>query len=218
MAVFRAALAHSGCSDATATTMPMIPRLGSCLLGLALLLPATAPAQQAPRAEPAFDFSQMLATAQDLLLRMPDAQADGLFQALHGVSKHPGDRAALCQALDPGADRSLQGMSALAGRLSQPSRETLANAIAEAVVSAMGNPQPMPWDRAAAKQALRANAVRAGLLHDGFSAGFAEGADNTARCQSLAWMLDVVAERPAEERVLLIRLLLAQGLGMVQTM
>lgn len=191
--------------------MLIASRALACLLAVPLALPFTAQARQAP---PAPDLGSLLAMAQDLLQRMPDAQADGLFRALHATSKQPQDRAALCQVLTPGADRSLQGMSALAGRLSPSSRETLANAIADAVVAAMANPQPQGWDRSAAEQALRTNAVRAGLLHDGFSAGFAEGADNDARCQSLAWMLDVIAERPLEERVLLTRLLLAQGLAL----
>lgn len=176
----------------------------------------TAPAQTANSAgqprQVALDFAPLLAVAQDLLLRMPDAQADGLFQALHATAQNTADRTAVCNILQPNADRSLQGMSALAGRLSQPSRELLASAIAEAVVAAMSNATPPPFDRPAAEQALRANAVRAGLLYEGFSAGFAADASNEARCQSLAWVLDVIAERPQAERIALTRLLLVQGL------
>ncbi|MDO5506288.1 MAG: hypothetical protein Q4F49_08390 [Pseudoxanthomonas suwonensis] len=193
--------------------MLIASRLLGGLCGLALLLPLAAPVQAQTAPPQPLDFSSLLANAQDLLLRMPDAQADGLFQALHAVSRQEQDRAALCRVLEPDGDRSLQGMSALAGRLSPESREVLANAIAEAVVIAMQNSTPAAWDRDAAEQALRANAVRAGLLHEGFSEGLVEGASSQARCQSLAWMLDVIAERPVEERVLLTRLLLAQGLA-----
>lgn len=196
--------------------MLIASRVAGSLCGLALLLPLAATAQtatSAPQPQPQPGIGSLLAAAEDLLLRMPDAQADGLFQVLLAISRHESDRTALCRVLEPEADRSLQSMSALAGRLSPEGREALANAIAEAVVMAMQTSTPAPWDRAAAEQALRANAVRAGLLHEGFSQGMAEGASSQARCQSLAWMLETIAERPAEERVLLMRLLLVQGLS-----
>src|SRR5690606_8053314 len=91
------------------------------------------------------------------------------------------------------------------------SRQRFADAIAGLLLAGLQG-QPQPFDRETAAQALRASTARAAILHDGFTAGFAEDAPREARCRSLRQMMDVLAQRPPAERAAVTRLLLEQGL------
>jgi hypothetical protein len=180
------------------------------LLVLALALPCAASARQSEDLQ-TFDPAALVGGVQDMLDRAPDREIDGLFQALHGSLRRPEEADAICGLFDPAADRSLDGLNGVAMRLPETSRQRFVEAIANVVVAGLqGEPQPI--DRAAAAQALKSNGARAAMLHDGFTAGFSEDAPQAARCRSLQQMMDVLAQRPQGERVLVTRLLLEQGL------
>ncbi len=157
-----------------------------------------------------FDPAMLVADGKELLARAPDPAIDHLFQAVHASSQDPRDAQVLCTLFDPQADRSLAGLNAIASNLGPTSQQRFANAVAEVFVAAMQNP-PQPYDPAAAQQALKAAGVRAALLNDGFTAGL-NGDDHSARCGSVAMLLDALHERPLGERAAVTRLLLSEGL------
>lgn len=191
-------------------------RLYAALLGLALAVPAAASAQDFESFE-GFDPAVLMGGVGDVLARTPDAQVDGLFTALHGSMRQPAEAEAICSLFDADADRGIDSLNAVAMRLPEASRQRFADAIAQVVVAGLQG-QPQAWDRAAAAQALKANGTRAAILHDGFTAGLAQDASRDARCNSLGAMLDVLAERPQNERVPVTRLLLEQGLAAATTL
>jgi hypothetical protein len=185
----------------------------SALLAVALSVPLVAPAQGG---EWTLDPSVLAADGRALLMRAPDEAIDPLFQAVHAAAREPREAAVLCALFEPRADRSLEGFNAAATRLSQASQERLALAVAGLLVAATQHP-PQRFDAPAARQALKANAARAAILHDGFADGLAmdgDGADaRAARCRALGWMLDTLQQRPLAERALVTRLLLDEGLA-----
>ncbi len=159
-----------------------------------------------------FDPTVLMQGAQDVLARTPDREVDALFQSLHGAMQRPAEAQAICGLFDDDADRSLDGLNAVATRLGPDSRQRFADAIGTALVAGLQG-QPQPYDEAAAAQALKSNGARAAILHDGFTAGLADGATRDARCASLGQMLGVLAQRPQAERASVLRLLLSQGLS-----
>jgi hypothetical protein len=179
---------------------------------LAIGLAASAPslAQDSVLEQWGFDPTVLVSSGQDLLSRAPDEAVDGLFQTLHATAKRPEESQALCALFDPQADRSLDGLNALASQLGEESRVRFADAVAQFVVAAAQNP-PQPYDAAAARQSLKAAGVRAALLDDGFVAGL-NGDDHPARCRSIGLLLDAVQSRPPGERAAVTRLMLAEGL------
>lgn len=159
------------------------------------------------------DPQALVVDGQALLLRAPDPSIDGLFRAVHASSRQPHEAQALCALFDPQADRSLAGLNATASQLGQASRERFANAVAGVFIAAAQS-QPRPFDEPRAQQLLKAAGVRAMLLDDGFMAGL-NGGDSDARCHSIGSLLDVLEQRPLEERAAVTRLLLSQGLNML---
>ena len=181
------------------------------LLAVAVALPAAASAQQGLGD---FDPAALMGEVQDVLVRTPDAQIDGLFHALHGSMRQPQEAEAICGLFDADADRGIDALNDVATRLSGASRQRFVDSIANVVVAGLQG-QPQAYDQAAAVQALRANGARAAMLHDGFGAGLSSGASRDARCRSLGQMLDVLADRPQLERAMVTRLLLDQGLRQI---
>jgi hypothetical protein len=177
-------------------------------VGIAAALALPARAQQPA---PAYDPVAIADGVRQLLSRTPDREIDGLFHALHGAMREPREADAICGLFEDGADRGFEGLNRAAMQLGESSRQRFVDAIAYAVVAGLEG-QPQTLDRAAAEQALKSNGARAAMLHDGFSAGLVEGATRQARCTTLGQMLDVLAQRPQAERVLVTRLLLEQGL------
>lgn len=178
------------------------------------LLPTPAIAQQRDAGAWSFDPS-LLAAGGDLLQRIPEREIEALFQAVHAAAQSPDEAPALCGLFDPQADRSLAGLDAAAMRLGPDGQARFANAVANALVAALQSP-PQPYDAAVARQSLKAAAVTAAILHDGFFAGLNTQGDDpavrTRRCQSLQWLLDAMQTRPQAERVAMTRLLLDEGL------
>lgn len=172
---------------------------------------AAAPASAQESAETwSLDPSALPAESDDLLLRAPDEALDGLFQALHAGAQSPRDAQALCALFDPEGDRSMEGLNRTAAELSDGTRDRFAEALAGLLVGALQSP-PQPFDLAQARQALKANLVRAALLHEGFSADLA-GTDHPARCRAVAQLLGVLQARPLSERAAVTRLLMREGL------
>lgn len=199
--------------------MPMKITAGSIAALLAVL--AYAPMQAAAQDwEPGgFDVSALVAGTRDVLQRAPDREIDALFQAVQASAAIPREADALCAMFDPAADRSLEGFERFAARLGEASRERFADALANVLVAGLQG-APQAYDAAAARQALKSNAARAAILHEGFVAGLtAEGdtaASRDARCRSLRWMLDTLESRPLPERALVTRLLLGEGMQRLQ--
>jgi hypothetical protein len=191
-------------------------RCTAVLLIVAMLL-LTAPLRaSAQDTDWNLDPGALLASGNDLLRQVPDAEMDGLFQAVHDAAQDDRQAQLLCGLFDPDADRSLQGLGAVASKLDPASRQRFASAIAAALVAAMQSPQ-QPFDAARAGQSLKAAATTAAILHDGFVAGInTSGADapsREARCRSVRWLLDAMQSRPQAERAAMTRLLLEQGLA-----
>lgn len=163
------------------------------------------------------DPAAIAAGASDTLMRAPDASIDRLFQAVHRASAVPGDAAVLCGLFDPDADRSPQALGAAAQRLSEASRQSFGGALIDIAANGLQNPR-QAYDPAAARQTLKAAGTTAMLLHDGFAAGLnADASDpqaGQARCRSLRWMLDALAEQPLARRAAATRLLLHEGLAL----
>ena len=163
-----------------------------------------------------FDPGILAASGSDLLRRAPNAEIDGLFQAVHAATRNEHEAQAVCALFEPDADRSLDGLNAAASRLGPASRERFGNAVGNVLVAAVQSP-PQVFDAAAARQSLKASGVTAALLHDGFVAGLTATGSTTdsraARCHSLRWLLDAMQSRPQGERAAMTRLLLDEGLA-----
>jgi hypothetical protein len=184
-------------------------------MAAALALPINALAQDAT-APWTLDPSLLAASGNELLQRVPDPQVDALLLAVHDAMQDDSQAQVLCGLFDPQADRSLQGLNAVASKLHPASRERFAGAIADALVASVQSP-PQPYDGARATQSIKAAAVTAALLHDGFTAGFNAPVDTpdgqSQRCRSVRWLLEAMQSRPAAERAAMTRLLLQQGLS-----
>lgn len=189
----------------------------AALLAVLNCVPLQATAQD--REPGGFDVSALVAGTRDLLQRAPDREIDALFQAVHASAAIPREAEALCAMFEPGADRSLEGFERFAAKLGDASRERFADALANVLVAGLQG-APQAYDAAAARQALKSNAARAAILHEGFVAGLNAGGDSAdsrqARCRSLRWMLDTLRARPLPERALVTRLLLGEGVQRLQ--
>lgn len=191
-----------------------MPALTTATLLAALTVVGAAPPvpARAPQAAWTFDPQVLVGDGRELLRRAPDRAVDALFLAVHDSTRDPERARPLCALFAPGADRSLVGLQEIAAQLSPADQERFAGAVAELFVAALQSP-PQPYDEAAARQALKAAGVRAALVNDGFVAGL-NGADATARCRSLRWLLEQLHARPRPERAAVTRLLLGEGLAL----
>jgi len=186
---------------------------------LAVLLALSSPlAAQRSLAEQAaqwgFDPSVLVADSQSLLLRAPDREMDLLFQAVRGSAQDPGEAAALCTALDPAGELGLEALQTAGEQLGPASRERFVNAISAVVMAAAQHP-PQPFDERGARQALKAAGVTAAIQHEGFVAGLASS-DREARCRSVRLLIDGLQTRPLAERAAATRLMLREGLTLLE--
>lgn len=195
-------------------------QMSSKTVGCGLLLALASMAMPLTAQQYEFDLSQLdpaavASVGGDLLRRAPDAAIDDLFQAVRTSAQSPEEAAILCALFEPGADRSAQAIQRTAERLGPASRERFANAFVGIALAGLQG-QPQPYDAAAAQQALKATAVKAGFLHDGFGAGLnASGNDpasREARCRSFRQLVGVLGNEPLPTRALATRWLLDQGL------
>jgi len=188
------------------------------VLTLALLASSTPLLAQRSLAEQAaqwgFDPTVLVADSRALLLRAPDREMDLLFQAVHGSAQVPGEAAALCTAFDPDGELGLEALQTAGEQLGDASRARFVDAIGAVVLAAAQHP-PQPFDEPAARQALKAAGVTAAIQHDGFVAGLS-GSDRDARCRSVRLLIDGLQTRPLAERAAATRLLLREGLTLLE--
>jgi len=192
------------------------------IAGLLCLASATA-AQPARAQQYGIDLSKIdaaavLSNGSDVLRRASSPSIDALFQAVLASSREPAEARALCALFEPDADRDLAAFQRTVDRLGPASRNRFANAFTDVAMSGLQG-QPQAYDPAAAQQALRAAAITATLLHDGFMLGLtATGTDEAsrrARCTAFGQMVDVLKDQPQPQRVMATRWLLNEGLTLV---
>ncbi|UNK42652.1 hypothetical protein MNO14_00660 [Luteimonas sp. S4-F44] len=189
------------------------------LLLTALWLPAwPASAQQYEIDLSQIDTTAVLSSGGDVLRRAAPEAIDGLFQAVLHASREPGEARALCDLFEPDAARDLAAFQRTVDRLGPASRNRFANAFTQVALTGLQGP-PQAFDPAAAQQVLRAAAVTATLLHDGFMLGLTstgtDEASRAGRCRAFRQMVDVLKDQPQTQRVLATRWLLAEGLTLV---
>lgn len=162
------------------------------------------------------DRLQVLAGANDVLARAPDADVDRLFKAVHAASRDEREAGGLCALFEPGADRSLAGLQQAANALGERSRARFIEAVTAVVVNGLQGP-PRAYDPATGEQALKAATVTGMMLHDGFLLGLsstgADAASRQARCTAFRQMVDVLDGFSLAERAAATRYLLGEGLA-----
>lgn len=187
-----------------------------CCVGL--LLTVSMPAVHAQQYE--FDLSQFDAAAMatvgsDVLRRAPDSAIDSLFQAVRIAAHSPDEANVLCALFEPEADRSVQAFQRTVARLGPASQDRFANAFVGLALAGLQG-QPQPYDPAAARQVLKATAVKATFLHADFSAGInatgSDAASRDARCSAFQKLVDVLGNEPLAARASATRWLLDEGL------
>jgi hypothetical protein len=186
-------------------------------LCLALAIVPVAAGAQSPRVDlSGIDRLQVLAGANDVLARAPDADVDRLFKAVHAASRDEREARGLCALFEPGADRSLAGLQQAANALGEHSRSRFIEAVTAVVVNGLQGP-PRAYDPATGEQALKAATVTGMMLHDGFLLGLSstgvDAASRQARCTAFRQMMDVLDGFSVAERAAATRYLLGEGLA-----
>src|SRR5690606_672538 len=149
-------------------TVPMKTTLAALCLALA---PALAAHAQSARVDlSGIDPMQVIAGANDVLLRAPDRDIDRLFKAVHAASRDEREARGLCALFEPDADRSLLGLQRAANALGEHSRMRSIDAVTAVAGNGLQG-QPRAYDPATGEQALKAATVTGMMLHDGFLLG-----------------------------------------------
>lgn len=181
-----------------------------------LLAPAMAVHAQSSRIDlSGIDPMQVLAGANDVLLRAPDADVDRLFKAVHAASRNDTESRGLCALFEPDADRSLLGLQRAANALGEASRTRFIEAVTAVALNGLQG-RPQAYDAAAGEQALKAATVTGMMLHDGFLLGLSssgrDAASRDARCSAFRQLVDVLDGFEIGPRVAATRFLLSEGL------
>ncbi len=196
-------------------------------LRFALVLACLLPAATAAVAREAwtFDPQALMAHSEAVIARSPDATLDLLFQAVVEAARQPRELQAMCSVFDPRAQRDLAAVNRIALRLGPASQRRFRHAT-EALLEAARSAPPQPYDPQLAQRALRQAAVAAAMLYDGFVAamngierigtGRDDPSSRHARCRALRQLLDTVSMRPLNERAMITRLLMREGLGRIE--
>lgn len=192
----------------------MKPQIAALCLALVPL--AGAHAQSSRVDLSGIDPMQVIAGANDVLLRAPDADVDRLFKAVHAASRNDAEARGLCALFEPDADRSLVGLQRAANALGETSRIRFVEAVTAVAVNGLQG-QPQAYDPAVGEQALKAATVTGMMLHDGFMLGLSsngrDSASRDARCTSFRQLVDVLDGFSIGERVAATRYLLREGLN-----
>ncbi len=190
----------------------------ACLLALAL--PDAAHARQDDGWT--FDPTELLARSDAVIERAPDASLDYLFQAVVESARRPAELQAMCAAFEPDSQRDLAALNRIALRFPQASQRRFQRATERMLAASEAAPR-QPYNAALAQRALRQAAVQAAMLYDGFVAaingieqGRGDPATRTARCRALRQLLDTVSMRPLNERAMITRLLMREGLRRIE--
>lgn len=184
-----------------------------CLLVAPL---AAAQAQQSRVDLSGIDPMQVIAGANEVLLRAPDADIDRLFKAVHVASRNDAEARGLCALFEPDADRSLPGLQRAANALGEDSRVRFVEAVTAVAINGLQG-VPQPYDPAAGEQALKAATVTGMMLHDGFLLGLSssgrDAASREARCTAFRQLVDVLDGFALDQRAAATRYLLSEGLA-----
>lgn len=198
--------------------MPPVRPLLACLLAFALPFAAHAAARDAWT----FDPAELLARSDAVISRTPDASLDRLFQAVAESAREPAELQAMCAVFEPDARRDLAALNRIALGFAPASQRRFQRAT-EHVLAASEDAPRQPYDDALARRALRQAAVAAAMLYDGFVAAVnsieqqrSDAATRQARCRALRQLLDTVSMRPLNERAMITRLLMREGLRHIE--
>lgn len=185
----------------------------ACLLASHAVSAGTRPSQWA------FDPQELMARSEAVIARTPDAALDQLFQAVAEAARQPRELQAMCAVFDPRARRDLGALNQIALRFGSGSQRNFQRAT-EAVLQASRAASPQPYDAQLAQRALRQAAVASAMLYDGFVAAInspdSDAASQQARCRALRQLLDTVSMRPLNERAMITRLLMREGLRRIE--
>lgn len=166
-----------------------------------------------------FDPQELMARSDAVILRTPDATLDHLFQAVAEAARQPRELQAMCAVFDPRARRDLGALNQIALRFGNTSQRNFQRAT-DAVLQASRAAPPQPYDAQLAQRALRQAAVASAMLYDGFVAAIndpdSDAASQQARCRALRQLLDTVSMRPLNERAMITRLLMREGLRRIE--
>lgn len=197
--------------------MPASARLLSCLL--AIVLPLAGQARGPART---FAPAELLARSDAVIERAPDAALDALFQAVAEAARQPRELQAMCAVFEPEARRDLGALNRIALGFAPASQRRFQRAT-EHVLAASEDAPRQPYDDALARRALRQAAVAAAMLYDGFVAAVdsierqdADAATRQGRCRALRQLFDTVSMRPLNERAMITRLLMREGLRRIE--
>ena len=164
------------------------------------------------------DRNAVLSAGGEVVLRASPDSVDALFQAVAQASREPDEADTLCALFEPDAPRDLDAFQHAVDRLGADSRVRLATAFVAVAQSGLEG-QRQPYEPEAARRVLSAAAVTATLLHEGFMTGLtATGTDRASRegrCRAFRQLVDVLQDRPRQQRVLATRWLLNEGLTLV---
>ena len=180
---------------------------------------ASAAGRNAAPAQWTFDPQELMARSEAVIVRTPDATLDRLFQAVAEAARQPRELRAMCALFNPSARRDLGALNQAALRFSDASQRNFQNAT-DAVLLASRNAPAQPYDAQLAQRALRQAAVASAMLYDGFVAAInspeTDAASQQARCRALRQLLDTVSMRPLNERAMITRLLMREGLRRIE--
>ena len=166
-----------------------------------------------------FDPQLLLARSDTVMRKAPESAIDDLFQAVRHASTNPEELALMCAFFDPGSRHDLAAVNQAALQFSPDSQRRFQRAT-DRLLQVHEQEPDQPYDDAVARQSLRQAAVAAGMLFEGFVAAIqSEGRDaasRQARCRALNQLLGTVSMRPRNERVMITRLLMREGLRRIE--
>lgn len=166
-----------------------------------------------------FDPQLLLARSDTVMRKAPDPAIEQLFQAVRHAAGKPDELALMCAFFDPGSRHDLAAVNQAALQFSPDSQRRFQRAT-DRLLQVREQAPDQPYDDALARQSLRQAAVAAGMLFEGFVAGIqSEGRDaasRQARCRALNQLLGTVSMRPMNERAMITRLLMREGLRRVE--
>lgn len=166
-----------------------------------------------------FDPQLLLARSDTVMRKAPESAIDDLFQAVRHASTKPEELALMCAFFDPGSRHDLAAVNQAALQFSPDSQRRFQRAT-DRLLQVHEQDPDQPYDDAVARQSLRQAAVAAGMLFEGFVAAIqSEGRDaasRRARCRALSQLLGTVSMRPRNERVMITRLLMREGLRRIE--
>ena len=166
-----------------------------------------------------FDPQLLLARSDTVMRKAPESAIDDLFQAVRHASTKPEEMALMCAFFDPGSRHDLAAVNQAALQFSPDSQRRFQRAT-DRLLQVHEQEPDQPYDDAVARQSLRQAAVAAGMLFEGFVPAIqSEGRDaasRQARCRALNQLLGTVSMRPRNERVMITRLLMREGLRRIE--